>query len=43
MLRRYELKLNPNKFIFRVRNEKFLDYLVIERGIKINPKKVRAL
>lgn len=29
-LQRYELKLNPNKCIFGVRSEKFLDYLVIE-------------
>lgn len=31
MLQRYELKLNPSKFIFGVRSGKFLDYLVTKR------------
>lgn len=42
-LQRYRLKLNLDKCIFGVRSKKFLGYLVTERGIKANPKKIRAL
>lgn len=42
-LRRYKLKLNPNKYIFRVKGGNFLGYLITERGIEANLKKVRAL
>lgn len=38
-LQRYELKLNPSKFIFGIRSEKFLNYMVTERGIEVKPKK----
>ncbi|XP_042426235.1 uncharacterized protein LOC122014118 [Zingiber officinale] len=42
-LQQYELKLNPLKCLFEVRGGKFLEYLVTERGIEVNPKKVRVL
>ncbi|XP_042400975.1 uncharacterized protein LOC121991009 [Zingiber officinale] len=43
MLRAYEIKLNPSKCFFGGKGEKFLGYIVTERGIEANPSKVRAL
>ncbi|XP_073152557.1 uncharacterized protein [Henckelia pumila] len=42
-LKRYKLKLNPNKCTFGVRAGKFLGYMVTQRGIKTNPEKVQAI
>ncbi|XP_042415121.1 uncharacterized protein LOC122004273 [Zingiber officinale] len=42
-LRRYGLKLNPNKSLFGAKSGKFLGYIVTERGIEVNPSKVKAL
>lgn len=42
-LRQYNMKLNPKKCIFGVKSEKFLGYIVTEKGIEANPKKVQAL
>lgn len=40
--RKYEMKLNPNKCFFGTTLGKLLGYMVSERGIDANPKKVRA-
>lgn len=37
---RYELKLNPRKYIFCVRSENFLGYLVTKKGIEVNIEKI---
>lgn len=42
-LRKYGMKLNPAKCTFGVKDGKFLGYIVTERGIKVNSKKVRAI
>ena len=42
-LRSYNIKLNPSKCMFGVTAEKFLGFIVSHRGIKENPKKVRAI
>ncbi|XP_073138843.1 uncharacterized protein [Henckelia pumila] len=42
-LRSYGIKLNPEKCVFGVRGGKFLGYMVTERGIEANPKKVQAI
>ena len=42
-LRRYRMKLNPVKCVFRVLSGKFLDFMVSHQGIEANPKKVRAI
>jgi hypothetical protein len=42
-IRRYEMKLNPSKCTFGVSSEKFLGYLVSQRGIEANPENVRAI
>ncbi|RDY10411.1 hypothetical protein CR513_05079, partial [Mucuna pruriens] len=39
VLKRHQLKLNPEKYSFRVQAEKFLGFVLIERGIKANPEK----
>ena len=42
-LRQYIMKLNPSKYAFGVSFEKFLGFMVSQKGIKVNPKKVKAI
>ena len=42
-LRSYNMKLNPNKCAFRVTAGKFLGFMVSQRGIEVNPKKIRVI
>lgn len=42
-LRKYDLKLNPSKYLFGVNGGCFLGYVVTERGIEANLEKVKAL
>ena len=37
------MKLNPAKCVFRVSLQKFLGFMVSQRGIEANPKKVKAI
>ena len=37
------MKLNPSKCVFEVTAGKFLGFMVSQRGIEINPEKVRAI
>ena len=39
----YKMKLNPSKCVFEVTVGKFLGFMVSQRGIKVNPEKVRAI
>ena len=39
----YNMKLNPSKCMFGVTVEKFLGFMVSQRGIEVNLKKVRAI
>ena len=39
----YNMKLNPSKCVFGVTAGKFLGFMVSQRGIEVNPEKVRAL
>ena len=43
LLRKYEMKLNPEKCAFGVSSGKFLGFLVSHRGIEANPEKIRAV
>ena len=43
ILHHYRIKLNPYKCVFGVESGKFLGYIVSRRGIKANPKKIKAL
>ena len=42
-LRRFSVKLNPEKCVFGVPKGKLLRYIVSERGIEANPKKITAI
>ena len=42
-LRAYNMKLNPNKCVFGVTARKFLGFMVSQRGIEVNPEKIRAI
>ena len=42
-LRRYKMKLNPSKCAFGVSSGKFLGFMVLQRGIEVNPDKIQAI
>jgi len=42
-LRKYKLRLNPSKYTFGVRSGKLLGFIVSQRGIEVDPDKVRAI
>ena len=42
-LRSYNMKLNPGKCAFGVTVGKFLGFMVSQRGIEVNPDKIRAI
>ena len=39
----YNMKLNPSKCAFKVTVEKFLGFMVSQRGIEVNPEKIQAI
>ncbi|KAK0605493.1 hypothetical protein LWI29_027475 [Acer saccharum] len=43
VLRKYQMKLNPSKCVFGVPSGKFLGFQVHQRGIEVNPEKIKAL
>ena len=43
LLRKYKMKLNPEKCAFGVKSEKFLGFMVSHRGIEGNPEKIQAI
>ncbi|KAH9715068.1 hypothetical protein KPL71_020894 [Citrus sinensis] len=43
LLRKYKMKLNPEKCAFGVESEKFLGFMVSHRGIEANPEKIQAI
>ncbi|RDY11238.1 Retrovirus-related Pol polyprotein from transposon opus, partial [Mucuna pruriens] len=43
ILRRHQLKLNPEKCSFGVQAGRFLGYMLTERGIEANPEKCRTV
>ncbi|XP_019237255.1 PREDICTED: uncharacterized protein LOC109217453 [Nicotiana attenuata] len=43
ILRRYGMKLNPEKCAFGVASGKFLGFLVSQRGIEVNPDQIKAI
>jgi len=42
-LRKFKLRLNPAKCTFGVRSGKLLGFIVSQRGIEVDPDKVRAI
>ncbi|KAM2611812.1 hypothetical protein TB2_031863 [Malus domestica] len=43
ILKRYQMRLNPNKCAFGVGSGKFLGFMISQRGIEANPKKIKAI
>ncbi|KAM1485758.1 hypothetical protein ACFX2I_000029 [Malus domestica] len=43
ILKRYRMRLNPNKCAFGVGFGKFLGFMISHRGIEANPKKIKAI
>ena len=42
-LRKYQLRLNPAKCTFGVKSGKLLGFIVSQRGIEMDPEKVKAI
>ncbi|XP_022888963.1 uncharacterized protein LOC111404382 [Olea europaea var. sylvestris] len=42
-LRKYKMKLNPEKCVFGVASGKFLGFMITHRGTEANPEKIQAL
>ena len=42
-LKLYKLRLNPNKCTFGVRSGKLLGFVVSDKGIQVDPTKVKAI
>ncbi|KAA3472140.1 RNA-directed DNA polymerase (Reverse transcriptase), Ribonuclease H-like protein [Gossypium australe] len=42
-LKKFQLKLNPTKCTFEAKSEKLLGFVVSEKGIEIDPDKVKAI
>lgn len=43
ILRKYNMKLNSKKYAFGVGSNKFLDFLLSQRGIEVNLDKIKAI
>ena len=42
-IKQFRLRLNPKKCTFRVTSGKLLGYMVSERGIEVDPDKIKAI
>ena len=42
-LEKYNLRLNPKKYVFGVTSGKLLGHIVSEREIKVDPDKIKAI
>lgn len=42
-IRKYDLKLNPEKCSFGIQVGKFLSFMLTNRGIEVNPEKCKAI
>ncbi|KAM2285911.1 hypothetical protein ACFX1S_038455 [Malus domestica] len=43
ILKRYRMRLNPNKCAFGAGSGKFLSFMISQRGIEANPEKIKAI
>ncbi|KAI5337749.1 hypothetical protein L3X38_017020 [Prunus dulcis] len=43
ILKQYKMRLNPTKCGFGVASEKFLGFMISQRGIEANPEKIQAI
>ena len=42
-MEQFELRLNPKKCAFGVTSRKLLGYIILEKGVEVDPKKVQAI
>jgi len=42
-MKKYNIRLNPKKCIFRVQGRKFLGFMLTHRGIEANPNKCKTI
>lgn len=42
-IEQYKVHLNPNKCVFKVTSIKLLGYIVSDKGIEVDPTKVKAI
>ena len=42
-IKEYRLRLNPQKCTFGVTTKKLLNFLVIDKGIEVDPSKIKAI
>ena len=42
-IRKFKLRLNPKKCIFGVSSRKLIGYMVSDRGIEVDPDKIRVI
>jgi len=42
-LRKYQLRLNPDKCTFGVKSGKWLGFIVSQKGIEVDPEKVKTI
>ena len=42
-LRKYNLRLNPTRRSFRVKSGKLLEFVMSDKGIKVDPNKVKVI
>ena len=43
VLRKHDMKLKPTKRAFGISKGKFLGFMVTQKGIEANPKKIKAI
>ncbi|KAM2688266.1 hypothetical protein EV2_010937 [Malus domestica] len=43
IMKRYQMRLNPNKSAFGIGPGKFLGFMISQRGIEANPEKIKAI
>ncbi|KAI5327752.1 hypothetical protein L3X38_027148 [Prunus dulcis] len=43
ILKQYKMRLNPTKCAFGVASDKFLGFMISQRGIEANPEKIQAI
>ncbi|KAM2651566.1 hypothetical protein EV1_015421 [Malus domestica] len=43
IMKRYQMRLNPNKCAFGVGSGKFLGFMISQRGIEVNPEKIKVI
>ncbi|KAM1691738.1 hypothetical protein ACFXTN_030486 [Malus domestica] len=43
ILKKYQIRLNPNKCVFDIDSGNFLGFMISQQGIEANPEKIKAI